>query len=303
LPVKAQGYPDHEIRLVIGFPPGGGADLLTRYFAEKLSPLAGKPVIVENKPGAAGHFAHNYVAHSRPDGYLAYVVGGTTLASSMHVLKNPPIDPLRDLEPIGTLLRMPWVMDIGARSPINSVAALTEHLKQKKDKASYAAFSTTGQVMGELYRSIAGLQMVQVLYKAPGDALNDMLGGNIDVMFADVGFTRGQIENGKVRPLAVSTAVRSKQLPDVPTMEESGVPGIDLTVWWMLTVPAKTPQPVKDKLRGWFDQILRMPETEKALAMQGADVFISTPEETTAYLRQEIKNWGEYVRKANIEPQ
>jgi tripartite-type tricarboxylate transporter receptor subunit TctC len=111
------------------------------------------------------------------------------------------------------------------------------------------------------------------------------------------------MENGKVRPLAVSTATRSKALPDVPTMAEGGVPGIDLTVWWATMVPACTPQPVKDKLRAWFEQILRMPETEKLLATQGADVFISTPEETTAYLRREIASWGEYVRKAKIEPQ
>ena len=194
-------------------------------------------------------------------------------------------------------------MIVDAKSPFNTVSQLTAHLKQKRDKASYATFTTTGSVMGELYKSAAGVEMVQVLYKSPGDALNDMLGGIIDVTFADVGFTRGQMENGKVRPLAVSTASRSKTLPDVPTMMESGVPGIDLTVWWMTTVPAGTPQPIKDKLGGWFDQILRMPETEKLLATQGADVFISTPEETTAYLRQEIKNWGEYVRKAKIEPQ
>jgi tripartite-type tricarboxylate transporter receptor subunit TctC len=300
---NAQNYPEREIRLVLGFPPGGGADLVTRYFAEKLGPLSGKPVIVENKPGAGGHFAHTYVAKSRPDGYTVYVVGGTTLASSVHVLKNPPIDPLRDLEPIGTILKSPWVMDVDAKSSFNSVAALTAYLKEKKDKASYGAFSTTGQVMGELYKSLAGLEMVQVLYKSPGDALNDMLGKSIDVMFADVGFTLGQMQNGKVRPLAVSTASRSKELPNVPTMAEAGVPGIDLTVWWATMVPAGTPQPVKDKLRGWFDQILRMPETAKLFATQGAEVFISTPEETTAYLRREINNWGEYVRKAKIEPQ
>jgi tripartite-type tricarboxylate transporter receptor subunit TctC len=303
IPAQAQTYPDREIRLVLGFPPGGGADLVTRYLAEKLAPLSGKPVIVENKPGAAGNLAHSYVAQQRPDGYTAYVVGGTSLASSVHVLKNPPIDPLRDLEPIGTILKSPWVMDVDAKSPNKSLPELTAYLKGKKDKASYGAFSTTGQVMAELYKSEAGLDMVQVLYKTPGDSFNDMLGGNIDVMFADVGFTRGQMENGKIRPLAVSTATRSKALPDVPTMAEGGVPGIDLTVWWATMVPAGTPQPVKDKLRDWFDQILRMPETEKLLAKQGADVFISTPEETTAYLRREIASWGEYVRKAKIEPQ
>ena len=301
--VVAQDYPEREIRLVIGFPPGGGADLMTRYFAEQLRPLSGKPVLVENKPGASGRLASTYVAQARPDGYTVYFVGGTTLASSVHTLKTPPIDPLKDLEPIGTVLRSPWVMVVDAKSPFNTVAALTAHLKERKDKASYAAFSTTGIVMGELYKSVADLQTVQVLYKTPGDALNDMLGGNIDVLFADPGFVRGQVENGKLRALAVSTTSRSKAMAEVPTMAEAGVPGIDLTVWWTTMVPVGTPQPIKDKLRAWFDRILRMPETETFLAGQGADVFISTPEETTAYLRQEIKNWGEYVRKAKIEPQ
>jgi tripartite-type tricarboxylate transporter receptor subunit TctC len=301
--VEAADYPEHEIRLVLGFPAGSGADVTTRYIAEKLRPLSNRPVIVENRPGAAGNLAHAYVATSRPDGYTVYLVGGTSLASSVYLFKNPPIDPLRDLEPVGTVLKSPWVMIVDARSPFTTLAPLTAYLKDKGGKASYAAATTTGLVMGELYKSAADLQIVQVLYKVTGDAMNEMLNGTIDVMFANPSFTIGQTQNGKVRALAVSTASRSKAMPSVPTMAEGGVPGIDLTVWWGIMVPAHTPQPVKEKLQTWFDQILRMPETGKFFAGQGADVFISTPEETTAYLRQEIKNWGEYVRRANIEPQ
>lgn len=300
---QAQTYPDHEIRLVLGFPAGGGSDLMTRYFAEKLRPLAGVPVIVENKPGASGHLAQTYVAKSRPDGYVVYIVGGTTLASGVHLFKEPPIDPLRDLEPITTLMRSPWVMTVDARKPFKTLPALTAFLKEKKDKASFGAFSTTGIVMGELYKAAADLQMVQVNYRAAGDALSDMLGGSIDVLFADVGFATGQTLNGKITPLAVSTATRANAMPDVPTLAEGGIPGIDLTVWWMIAVPAKTPQPVKDKLRGWFQQVLRMPETARFLATQGADVYINGPEETTALLRTEIDKWADYVRKAKLEPQ
>ena len=238
----AQDYPEREIRLVIGFPPGGGADLMTRYFAEQLRPLSGKPVLVENKPALPGV--------SPPPMWRKRVQTATPYISwvALRLLKrayaeNSPIDPLKDLEPIGTVLRSPWVMVVDAKSPFNTVAALTAHLKERKDKASYAAFSTTGIVMGELYKSVADLQTVQVLYKTPGDALNDMLGGNIDVLFADPGFVRGQVENGKLRALAVSTTSRSKAMAEVPTMAEAGVPGIDLTCggqpWFRSALPSR----------------------------------------------------------------
>lgn len=158
----AQEFPQREIRIVIPLPPGGGGDLMGRYFADKLRSLAGHPVIVENKPGGGGSIANVYTANSPPDGHVVYLTAGSGLAAGLHLLKNPPIDPRRDLEPVGTILKSPWVMAVDAKSPSTSVEQLTAYLKQKGDKASYAATTNVGVIMGELYKSAAGLQMAQV---------------------------------------------------------------------------------------------------------------------------------------------
>ena len=302
-PVAAQDYPSREIHLICAFAAGSGADVMHRYFAEKLRVVSGVPVVVENKPGASGNLAHTYVAKSKPDGYTVYPVGGSALSSSMHLFKQPPIDPLKDLEPVGTTIKQAWMVLVDAKSSFKTLPELTAHLKQKGDKSSYSTSTATGIVTGELYKSVAGLKTVQVNYKTIGDSMNDLLSGNIDVIMGDSGFGLGQIRNGRLRALAVSTGTRMKAMSDIPTMAEGGVPGIDLMVWWATMVPAGTPPAIKAKLQGWFDQILAMPETEQFLANIGTEVFISTPEATTAFLTKEIKTWGEYVEKAGIKPE
>jgi tripartite-type tricarboxylate transporter receptor subunit TctC len=299
---QEQDYPSREIRLVCGFVAGSGADVIHRYFAEKLKVLTGKPVIVENKPGASGNLAHSYAAKAKPDGYTVYPVGGTALAASQYLFKNPPVDPLKDFEPLTALIRQPWVVVVDAKSPHKTLPELTAYLKEKKNKASYSTATTTGIITGELYKSIAGLETVQVNYKTIADSLNDLSSGSIDFAMGDAAFALGQQKQGKVRILAISTGQRMKAMGDVPTMAESGVPGIDVTVWWAVQLPAGTPKPIADKLQAWFTQILDMPETEQFLSNIGTDVFKTTPAQTRALLEQEIKNWGDYVKLAKIDP-
>jgi tripartite-type tricarboxylate transporter receptor subunit TctC len=299
---QEQDYPSREIRLVCGFVAGSGADVIHRYFAEKLKVLTGKPVIVENKPGASGNLAHSYAAKSKPDGYTIYPVGGTALAASLVMFKQPPIDPLKDFEPLTALIRQPWVLIVDAKSPHKNLRDLTAYLKEKKNKASYSTSTTTGIITGELYKSIAGLETVQVNYKTIGDSLNDLLSGAIDFAMADAAFSLGQAKQGKVRILAISSGERVKAMGDVPTMAEGGVPGIDVTVWWAVQLPAGTPKPILDKINGWFTEILKMPETEAFLANIGTDVLITTPAQTRALLEKEIKLWGDYARVAKIDP-
>ncbi|MGZ3409173.1 MAG: Bug family tripartite tricarboxylate transporter substrate binding protein [Xanthobacteraceae bacterium] len=301
-PSHAQEYPTREIRLVCGFVAGSGADVIHRYFAEKLKALIGKPVIVENKPGASGNLAHSYVAKAKPDGYTVYPVGGTALAASLYLFKNAPVDPLKDFDPLTALLKQPWTLVVDAKSPFKTVPELTAYLKEKKNKASYSTATTTGTIVGELYKSIAGLETVQVNYKTIGDSLNDLQSGAVDFAMADAAFALGQAKNGNVRILAVSSGQRSKSMANIPTMAESGVPGLDITVWWAVQLPAGTPKPIADKLQGWFTEILDMPETEQFLANIGTDVFKTTPAQTRALLEQEIKNWAEYARLAKIDP-
>jgi tripartite-type tricarboxylate transporter receptor subunit TctC len=301
-PAVAQEYPSREIKLVCGFVAGSGADVIHRYFAEKLKTLIGKPVIVENKPGASGNLAHTYVAKSKPDGYTVYPVGGTALAASLYLFKNPPTDPLKDFEPLTALIKQPWVLIVDAKSPFKTLPELTAFLKEKKNKASYSTSTTTGIIVGELYKSIAELETVQVNYKTIGDSLNDLLSGTIDFAMADAAFSLGQIKNGRVRALATSSGTRMKSMADIPTMIEGGVPGIDVTVWWAVQLPTGTPKPILDTLQAWFTEILNMPETEQFLANIGTDVFKTTPGETRALLEQEIRNWADYVRLAKIDP-
>ena len=219
-----------------------------------------------------------------------------------YLFKTPPVDPFKDFDPLTALLRQPWVLVVDAKSPFKTLPELTAYLKEKKNKASYSTSTTTGIIVGELYKSIAGLETVQVNYKTIADSLNDLQSGAIDFAMADAAFTLGQIKNGTVRALATSSGTRMKSMADIPTMIEGGVPGIDVTVWWAVQLPAGTPQPIADKINAWFAEILKMPETEKFLANIGTDVFMTTPAQTRALLEQEIKNWGDYARLAKIDP-
>jgi tripartite-type tricarboxylate transporter receptor subunit TctC len=297
----AQEFPTHEVKLVIGFAPGSGADSIARFFADKLKDKIGKPVIVENKMGALGTLANTYVARSKPDGYTIQLLGLSSLAGSIYMMKDVPVDPVKDYEPIIAPLVQPWVLLVASDRPWKSLPEFTAYLKTKQDKASYSAATPMGVVMGELYKKSAGLQMLQVNYKAIGDSINDLLSGQIDAAMADPAFSIGQLKNGKVRALATSRAQRLEALADVPTMSEGGVP-MDLASYWGFLAPAGTPRPIVEKLNGWISEILKMEESKKFFASIAADVVFTTPEQTRSVLDQEIKRWREYTDIANIKP-
>jgi tripartite-type tricarboxylate transporter receptor subunit TctC len=297
----AQDYPSHELRLVVGFAPGGGADAIARYFAEKLKVLSGKTVLVENKVGAAGTISHTYVAKAKPDGYTFLLVGSSSIASVPHVFKNPPVDALKDFVAVATPLRNAWVMLVDASKPWKSLPELTAYLKKKKDKGSYSTAVIISTVMGEIYKAKAGLETVQVNYKSTADSIPDLLSGQIDFAPADPAFSLGIVKNGKVRALAISTGKRSELMPDVPTMTEGGV-SMDFASYWMVLFPAGTPKPIVNKMNGWINDIVKTDEAHKFFASIGADITLSTPEQTRALLEKEVKSWGDYVRIAKIEP-
>jgi tripartite-type tricarboxylate transporter receptor subunit TctC len=299
--VRAQEYPAREIHLVIGFSAGSGADTITRYFAEKLRVLSGKPVLVENKPGALGTLANTYVAKTKPDGYTIQLLGLSSLAGSVYMMKDLPVDPVKDFEPIIAPLVQPWVLLVEAGRPWKSLPELTAYLKEKKDKASYSSATPMAVVMGELYKAGAGLQMTQVNYKAISDSINDLLSGQIDIALADPAFSLGAIKTGKVRALATTRAQRLKALADVPTMTEGGVP-MDLASYWGFLAPAGTPKPIIDRLNEWITEILKMEESEKFFTSIAADISITTPEQTRDVLLTEIMRWRNYVDVAKIRP-
>jgi tripartite-type tricarboxylate transporter receptor subunit TctC len=295
----AQDYPSQDIRLICGFPAGSGADIFVRYFAEKLRPLAGRTIIVENKLGANSNVATEYVARSKPDGYVLYPFAGTTVAASMHLFKAPPVDVGKALKVAATTSNLAFMLVVDAKSPYKSVAELTEAMKKKGANASFATAANPGRIMGAIYKNTAGLEAVEVQYRSAPDSLNEMSSGRIDYGLHDPIFALAQQRAGRLRILAVSTGKRLLSQPDIPTMTESGVP-MDLSLWWGVMVPIATPKPIVDKINAWFSQIVSTEETKKFLADAGADPMINTPERATEMFQVAIKEWGEYVRMAKI---
>jgi tripartite-type tricarboxylate transporter receptor subunit TctC len=299
---RAQSYPSQDIRLICAFPPGSGADVLVRYFGEKLRPIAGRTVIVENKSGAGGNIATEYVARAKPDGHTIYVHAATAVAANQHLFKKPPVEAGKAIQIAASINRQPFMLVVDAKSPYKSVADLTAAMKQKGEKATYATAAPTGTIMGEIYKDATGIKAIEVNYKTAPDSINEMLSGKVDYGMHDPVFSLAQQREGRLRILAVSTGKRLEANPEAPTMAESGVP-MDLTGWWAAMLPAGTPKPVIDKVNQWFSEIVKTEETKKFLNSFGGDPFVNTPEAAHELFLKAINDWGNYVRIAKITPQ
>jgi tripartite-type tricarboxylate transporter receptor subunit TctC len=299
----AQQYPSQDIRFVCAFPAGSGADVLVRYVAEKVRPLAGRTILVENKVGNAGMVAAEYTVRSKADGYTIYVHAASTVAGSMWLMKKPPIDAVRDLFVAGTINRQPFMLSVPAQSPYRTVAELTEGVKAKGEKASYMQSNVTGKVMGELYKLATGIKAVDIPYRTATESLNDFVSGALDFGIVDPVTALVQEREGRIRNLAVSTPQRMQAVPNLPTMVELGYPSIHITTWFAAMVPSATPRPVIDQINKWFVDVMSTAETKQFLNQFGGDPFVATPDEAQATLVQDVKDWEGYVRAARIEPQ
>jgi len=298
-PSWAEEYPSQDIHMICGFPPGSGADIFVRYFAEKLRPVSGRNVLVENRVGANSNIATEYVARSKPDGYTLYLFAGTTVAATMALFKNPPVDPGKTLDAIATTSNLAFMLMVDANSPYKTVAELTEAMKKKGDKATYAVAANPGIIMGAIYKEKTGVSAVEVLYKSAPDSINEMQSGKLDFAFHDPIFGLAQARQGRMRVLAVSTSERLKSAPEYPTMKESGIP-MDLNLWWGVMVAKDTPKPIAEKINKWFSDIASSEDTKKFLALSGADPMIRTPEQTEEMFLKAIPEWAAYVKLAKI---
>jgi tripartite-type tricarboxylate transporter receptor subunit TctC len=297
----AQEYPAREIRSICNFSAGSGADIIVRYYSDQLAKLAGRPVVVENRPGAQGSVASAFVAKSAPDGYTIHITpASSTLASAPHIWKQLPFDPLKDFATVTTINSLAFVVAVDAAKPVKSVAELIASLKAKPGHGFYGTQSNSGQIAAELLKAQTGLQTVYVPFKVTGEAFTNLLAGQIDFMSVDATWAKSQ---SKVRILAVTATKRAAALPDVPTLAEAGVPGVDVSPWWGVVVPAGTPRPIIDKLAGWFNQITASEETRQFLERAALDPFPGTPESMAALLKTEVERWGGYVKLAKIQPQ
>ena len=274
-----------------------------RYFANKLSVLSKQTVIVESKPGAQSSIATEYVARSKPDGYTLFIGGADLFGSPLYLFKKPPVDPRKDFVYISPLVSQGFILVVTTDKPFKTVADLTADLKQKGDKASYATANNPATILAETYKKSAGLATVQVNYKTSTDFINDMMDGRIDFVMADPVFGLSRIREGKMKPLAISTGTRIHSLPDIPTMQEAGIAGVDMNSWWVRRRARRHATADRRKLNGWFTDIGKMDETREFLGKFGAEPFTASPAETKKLVDKEIADWENYVKLAKIEPQ
>ena len=303
LPAAAQDYPVREIRSICNFAAGSGADIIVRYYSDRLSRLAGKPVLVENRPGAQGTVATDYVAKSKPDGYTLMITpASSTLATAPHIFKTLPFDPAKDFAPVTTITSLSFVIAVDAAKPIKSIPELVSFLKNKQGHGFYGTGSNTGQVAAELFKERLGLQTTYVNFKASVGALAALVNGEVDFLSYDATWAVTQ-HPSRIRIIAVTAAKRSATLPEIATLSELGLGEFDIAPWFGVVVPAGTPRPVIERLSAWFNQITVAPETKAFLARAAFDAFPGSPESMAALLATETERWGRYVKLAKIEPQ
>ena len=304
---QAQAFPekDREFHVFCGFPAGSGADILVRYYADRLAKLSGQKVVVENKVGMISALAGETVARSKPDGYTIFITAGSSShAALLYLFKKLPYDPIKDFTPVTTLAKVFFVLTVDPNSPYKTVKDLTEAMKKKGDKASFAYASPTALASSELYKARTGIQALGIPFKTSGASDPEMQIGKIDFEFIDSVFGLEALRSGKRRGLAVTSLKRSSVMPDIPTMAEAaGIKEFDVSPWWAVYLPANAPAPVVAKLEGWFNQIVADPETTKFLANTGTEPFPGNAKFLAGYLPTEIKKWGELLKLAKIEPQ
>ncbi|MEO7252810.1 MAG: tripartite tricarboxylate transporter substrate binding protein [Casimicrobium sp.] len=296
-------WPSKPITYVVPFPAGGTTDILARIISQKLGPALGTTVIVENRAGAGGNIGADYVAKAAPDGYT--ILGGTISSHAINVSLYPklPYDPVKSFAPIALIGTNANVLVVGAASPYKTVQELTAAAKAKPGSISFASAGngTSQHLSGELYKSLAGLDMVHVPYKGSAPAIQDVIGGQLPMMF-DTSVVAGPfIQSGKVRALAVTSAKRTPQLPNVPTMAESGVPGYDLVSWQGIFAPAGTPPEILHRLQAEVAKVIKSPEIQERLGKLGMDPSTLTPEQFAAFQVAEIAKWAKVIKSANIK--
>ena len=298
----AHAYPSKPIRLIVPTPPGGGADIATRIIAKKLSENIGQPVLIENRSGAGGNVSAEYVAKQPPDGYTLYMGAIGPFAISPSLYKSLPYDPLRDFAPITMSVVMSNILVSHPSVPARTVRELIELARAKPGTLNYgsAGNGTAGHLAGELFASMAGVELVHVPYKGGGPAMVDLLAGQIQLIFASAPSALPHVKSGKLRAFAVTTPAHSSVLPDLPTISEAALPGYEATNWYCFVAPAKTPIEIITKLNQEFRKALTHPETKEALAVQGLEPSPTTPEALTAYIKADMARWAKVVRERGI---
>jgi tripartite-type tricarboxylate transporter receptor subunit TctC len=299
----AQAYPSKPIRIVVPFPPGGGTDTIARETAQRVATANGWTIVIDNKPGAGGNLGVDAVAKAPADGYTLVLGQTSNLAINPTMYAKLPYDPLKDLAPIVLVANAPLVMVTGTGTPYKTLADAVNAAKAKPGTLNFASpgNGTVAHLTSELFQKAAGIKTQHVPYKGAAQALTDVISGTVELYMSSVPTLIGQIKNGKLRPLAVTSAKRVDDLPNVPTINESGYKGFDAVTWFGLLAPAGTPKDMIAKLNAEFNKALQNPELRKKLGDEGADPAGGTPEQFAALIKDEIPRWGKVVKESGAK--
>jgi len=300
-PSHASSYPAHTVKLVVPFGPGGYTDVVARVLAQNLTLETGQSFIVENRPGAGSTIGTDYVAKSKPDGYTLVMIS-TTHVISPSLYKDLPYDPLASFAPVSKLAQTAYVLVVNNKVQANNVKEFIALAKAQPDSIRYASSGngSSQQLMGGLFISLTGAHLKHVPYRSSAMATTDVLGGFVESSFAGIPNVLSLIQSGQVRALGVTTAQRNPSLPNVPTLEEAGVPGYDASIWLALLAPAGTPDDVVTQLNAEVARALTRPDAVKALANAGVDVSLSTPAGLKQYMATEQVKWSKVAKDAGI---
>src|SRR5256714_3988177 len=293
-------YPARPVTVIVAFTPGGPSDLIARILGKKLEQRLGQPFVIENRPGAGGNIAAEAVAHAAGDGYTLLMGNNSILATNASLYKKIGYNAEQDFAPISVIGSQANILVVNPSLPVRSLADLIALAKAKPGKLNFASsgYGAAAHLSGELFKVQAGIDIVHVAYKGAAPALQDVIGGHVEMMFATAASVLGHIRDGVVRPLAVTTLKRTALLPDVPTIAELGIRGFDATTWHGLVAPAGTPREVIDKLYHTTAVALQDPAVRKALGDLGVDIVGSSPKEFAAYIGGEIPKWSAVVKAA-----
>lgn len=300
-----QDFPARAVRVVVPYPPGGGADFVTRVFCKALSDKLGQQFFIDNRAGANGNIGAEVVAKSTPNGYTLLGVANTTVTINPSLYRQMPLEMLRDLASVGMFASQPNVLLIHPSLPAKTARELVVIAQSRPGVLDYASAGTgsSSHIAAELFRMVANINITHVPYKGNGPALADLLGGQIPMMFNNLAPSVSQVKAGRLRALAITGDKRSLAAPDVPTMAESGYPGALFILWVGMLAPAGTPADIITKINAEISAVARLPEVRERLASEGTEAYTTNPLQMTEILRSETEKWAKVVKAANITPQ
>ncbi|HEY7903011.1 MAG TPA: tripartite tricarboxylate transporter substrate binding protein [Casimicrobiaceae bacterium] len=300
---QSPAYPSRPVRIVVPFPAGGTTDLLARAVAQRFAEVFGQPFIVDNRPGAGGNLGAELVAHSAPDGYTLVMGTVGTHAINPSLYAKMPYDHVKDFAPVFLVAGVPNVLEVNPALPVHTVAELVAYAKAHPDALNFASSGsgTSIHLSGELFKVMAGVSMQHVPYKGSAPALQDLVGGQVQLMFDNLPSSLALIKAGKLRPIAVTSLTRAAALPDVPTIAESGYPGFEASSWFGLLAPAGTPDAIVTKLNAEGNRWLATPEAKEKLLAQGAIAAGGSPADFKQHIAAETAKWAKVVKQSGAK--